>query len=212
MMDKKKLLLGIILFGSIWGGLEALGIRVMGGVEFFPTSPILALVAILILSVSRMILKRPGTTLACGAVAAGFKALCLPSIFFCQVTAVLLTAAIIDLAFTWAESKNLSRWLSWGFVGAGASYLNYIAFGLVNTYLLKNIYWVEGIHRITDYVLISGTYAALLSFLGILLGRELGRRTEPLFSRLEQVKATAYSGGIILTSLGFWLLGIFLYR
>jgi len=211
-MDKKKLILGIILFGSIWGGLEALGIRAMRGVEFFPTSPVLALGAIIILSASRLILKRPGTTLACGVVAAGFKVLCLPTIFFCQVTAVLLTAAIIDLAFTWAESRKLSSWLSWGFVGLGASYLNYIVFGLVNTYLLKNIYWVEGVHRIADYVLISGTYAALLSFLGILLGRELGKRTEPLFSRMEQIEAKAFSGGIILASLGFWLLGIFLYR
>ncbi len=212
-MDKKKLILGIILFGSIWGGLEALGIRTMRGVEFFPTSPVLALVAIVILSASRLILKRPGTTLACGMVAAGFKAMCLPSIFFCQVTAVLLTAAIIDLAFTWAENRKLSHWLSWGIVGLTASYLNYAVFGLVNTYLLKNIYWLEGgFHKIADYVLISGSFAAILSFLGILLGRELGRRTEPLFSRMEQIKATAYSGGIILTSLGFWLLGIFLYR
>jgi hypothetical protein len=212
MMDKKKLLLGIILFGSIWGGLEALGIRAMRGVEFFPTSPVLALVAMVILSASRLILKRPGTTLACGVVAAGFKGLCLPSIFFCQVTAVLLSAAIFDLAFTWAENKKLSRWLSWGFVGVGASYLNYLIFGLVNTYLLKNVYWVEGFQRIADYVLISGTYAACLSFLGILLGRELGKLTEPLFSRMEQVQAKAFGGGIILTSVAFWLLGILMYR
>ena len=211
-MDKKKLILGIILFGSIWGGLEALGIRAMRGIEFFPTSPVLALVAILILSASRMILKRPGTTLACGAVAAGFKALCLPSIMFCQVTAVLLTAAVIDVAFTWAESRKLSSWLSWGVVGLAASYANYLVFGLVNTYLLKNIYWLERVHTIPNYVLISGTYAAIFSFFGILLGRALGRSTEPMFSRLEQVKATAYSSGIILTSLGFWLLGVFLYR
>ena len=72
MIDKRKLILGIILFGSIWGGLEALGIRAMGGVRFFPTSPVLALVAILILSASRMILRRPGTTLSSGVVAAGF--------------------------------------------------------------------------------------------------------------------------------------------
>jgi len=212
MMDKRKLILGIIFFGSIWGGLEALGISAMREVKFFPTSPVLALVAILILSASRMILKRPGTTLACGVVAAGFKALCLPSIMLCQVTAVFLTAAIMDVAFTWAESRRLSSWLSWGVVGLAASYANYLLFGLVNTYLLRNIYWLERVHTIPNYVLISGTYAAVFSFFGILLGRALGRSTEPLFGRLDQVKATAYSGGIILASLGFWLLGIFLYR
>jgi len=212
MMDNKKLILGVILFGSIWGGLEALGISAMRGVEFFPASPVLALVAILILSASRMILKRPGTTLACGVVAAGFKALCLPSIMLCQVTAVFLTAAVMDVAFTWAESRKLSSWLSWGVVGLAASYANYLVFGLVNTYLLRSIYWLERVHTIPNYVLISGTYAAVFSFFGILLGRALGRSTEPLLGRLEQVKVTAYSGGIILASLGFWLLGIFLYR
>jgi hypothetical protein len=212
MMDKKKLILGVILFGSIWGGLEALGISAMRGVESLPTSPILALVAILILSASRMILKRPGTTLACGAVAAGFKALCLPQLMFCQVTAVLLTAAVLDIAFTWAESRKLSSWLSWGVVGLAASYANYLVFGLANTYLLRNVFWLERVHTIPNYVLVSGTYAAVLSFFGIVLGRELGRRTEPLLGRLEQVKATAYSGGIILASLGFWLLGVLLYR
>ncbi len=212
MIDNKKLILGVILFGSIWGGLEALGISAMRGVKFFPTSPVLALVAILILSASRMILKRPGTTLACGVVAAGFKALCLPSIMLCQVTAVFVTAAVMDVAFTWAESRRLSNWLSWGVVGLAASYANYLVFGLVNTYLLRNIYWLERVHTIPNYVLISGTYAAVFSFFGILLGRALGRSTEPLFGRLEQVKATAYSGGVILASLGFWLLGIFLYR
>ena len=212
MMDKKKLILGVILFGSIWGGLEALGISAMRGIESFPASPILALVAILILSASRMILKRPGTTLACGAVAAGFKALCLPQLMFCQVTAVLLTAAVLDIAFTWAESRKLSSWLSWGVVGMAASYANYLVFGLTNTYLLRNVFWLERVHTIPNYVLVSGSYAAVLSFFGIVLGRELGRRTEPLLGRLEQVKATAYSGGIILASLGFWLLGVLLYR
>jgi hypothetical protein len=40
----------------------------------------------------------------------------------------------------------------------------------------------------------------------------LGKRTESLFSRLEQVKAMAYGSGVILTSLSFWLLGILAYR
>ncbi len=212
MMDKKKLLLGIILFGSIWGGMEALGIRAMSGVETFPKSPVLALVAILILSASRMILRKPGTTLACGVVAAGFKALCLPTIMFCQVAAVFVTAGMMDLAFTWAENRKLSGWLSWGAVGLVATYLNYVAFALVNTYLLRNVFWLERVHTIPHYVLVSGTYAAVFSFFGIILGRALGRSTEPLFGRLEQAQASAYSGGIILASLGFWLLGILMYR
>ena len=78
--------------------------------------------------------------------------------------------------------------------------------------LLGNIFWLERVHTIPNYVLLSGTYAAVFSFFGIILGRMLGRSTEPLLSRLERVRAPAYSSGIILASLGLWLLGIFLYR
>ena len=212
MTDNKKLIFGIILFGSIWGGLEALGIRLTRGMEGFPSSAMLALVAILILSASRILLKRPGTTLACGLVAAGFKAACLPSIHFCQVSAVFITGGVMELAFTLAERRQLSNWLSWGLVGLSASYVNYVAFALVNTYLLSNVFWLERVHRIEDYILVAGTYAAILSFAGILMGRELGKRTEPALDRLEQVRATAYSRGVILASLGFWILGILAYR
>lgn len=212
MTDKKKLVLAIILFGSIWGGLEALGIRLMRGMEGFPSSAILAFVAILILSASRILMRHVGTTLACGVVAAGFKALCLPSIYFCQVSAVFVTGAVMELAFTVAERRNLSGWFFWGLVGLIASYVNYVAFALVNTYMLRNIFWLERIHRMEYYVLVAGTFAAILSFVGILLGRELGKRTEPLFSQLEQVKSIAYGSGVILTSLSFWLLGILAYR
>jgi hypothetical protein len=212
-MDKKKLILGIILFGSIWGGLEALGIRLTRGMEGFPASAMLAFVAILILSGSRILLKRPGTTLTCGLFAAGFKAVCLPSIHFCQVSAVFITGAVMELAFTLAERRRLSGWFSWGLVGLFASYVNYLAFGLVAAYLLRNAFWLEGgVLRIGDHVLVAGTYAAILSFAGILMGREIGRRIEPALDRLEQVRSTAYSGGVILASLGFWVLGILAYR
>jgi hypothetical protein len=213
MVGQRRLILGIILFGSIWGGLEALGIRLTRGIEGFPSSVMLAVVAILILSCSRVLLKRPGITLACGLFAAGFKAVCLPSVHPCQVSAVLITGAVMELAFTLAERKKLSGWLSWGLVGLLTSYVNYAAFALVAAYLLRNAFWSQGgFHRIEDHVLVAGTYAAILSFAGILMGREVGRRTEPALGRMEKVRSLGYSGGAIAASLGFWVLGILAYR
>ena len=56
MKDKNKLLLGIILFGSIWGGLEALGISTMRSLAFPLKSPFLAATGILVLGAARILL------------------------------------------------------------------------------------------------------------------------------------------------------------
>jgi hypothetical protein len=214
MTEKKKLILGIILFGSIWGGLEALGIEVMRGVGFHSTSPILALVGILILATARMIVPKPGSTLAIGAVAAGIKFLGLSQIFFCQIFAVVAQAAIFDLAFSLAEKKDwLSRPIHLGLVGLAGSYLNYTFFSLSQAYIFANPYWTErGLSGLFRWVYTEGNYAAILSFLGIIAGVSLGRKIAPVVTRWQAIGEGAYSRGVMLASLGFWLLGIFAYR
>ncbi|MFQ5869328.1 MAG: hypothetical protein ACE5JC_05450 [Candidatus Zixiibacteriota bacterium] len=118
MNDKKRLALGIILFGSIWGGLEALGIEVMRATSFDPSSPVLALIGILTLASARMVFPRAGTTILIALVASGFKFLSLPSCYFCQLCAVVLTGVVFDVAFTLAgERGGLQEglpWVLWG--------------------------------------------------------------------------------------------------
>ncbi len=214
MTEKKKLILGILLFGSIWGGLEALGIEVMRGIGFHPTSPILALVGILVLATARMVTGKPGSTLAIGVVAAGIKLLGLSQIFFCQIFAVVAQAAVFDLAFSFAERKDwLSRSAHLGLVGLVASYVNYTVFSLSQAYVFSNPYWTErGISGLFGWVFTEGSYAAVLSFLGILIGVNLGRRMAPALARWQAIREKAYSRGLLLASLGFWLLGVFTYR
>jgi hypothetical protein len=136
MTEKKKLILAIILFGSIWGGLEALGIDVMRKVGFHSSSPILALIGILILATARMVVRKPGSTLAIGVIAAGVKLLGLSQIFFCQIFAVVAQAAVFDLAFSLAERKDwLSRLIHLGLLGLVGSYVNYTLFSLSQAYI-----------------------------------------------------------------------------
>jgi hypothetical protein len=213
MNAKKRLILGIILFGSVWGGLEALGIKVMGATGFDPSSPVLALIAILLLASARMIFPRAGTTVLIALVAAGFKFLSLPSVYFCQICAVLLTGVVFDLTFTLAERKGWTqRPVMLGILGLVGSYLNYLAFAFSQAYLLLNPYWAErGVAGLLRWVYTDGSYAAALTFFGIVVGASLGRKLAPTFLRWQDLKERAYARGLLLTSLGFWLLGIVLY-
>jgi hypothetical protein len=213
MVDKKKLILGIILFGSIWGGLEALGISIMRAFDVSFKSPFLAATGILVLGAARMIMPRRGSTLLMGLVAAGFKFLALPHILFCQVLAVAVQGAVLDLAFSYAEKRNLSRWFSLGMVGVFAMYLNYALFSLLETYVVLNPFWVDkGFSGVLNYTFLEGSAAALLCFLCINLGFASGRSLAPLFNQWQAVKAKAYSVGSILAASGCWVLGFVLYR
>jgi hypothetical protein len=213
MMDKKKLILGIILFGSIWGGLEALGISVMRTFDFSFKSPFLAATGILILGAARMMIPRRGSTFLMGLVAAGFKFLTLPQILFCQVAAVAVQGAVLDLAFSYAENKKLSNWFSLGIVGALAMYVNYAVFSLLETYVVLNPFWVDkGFSGGLNYTFLEGSAAALLCFVCINLGFALGRSLAPSFGHWQILKGRAYSIVTMGAALGCWVLGFALYR
>ena len=213
MVDKKKLILGIILFGSIWGGLEALGISIMRSFDFSMKSPFLAATGILVLGAARMIMPRRGSTFLMGLVAACFKFLTLPQILFCQVLAVAVQGAVLDLTFSYAEKRNLSKWFSLGMVGVFSMYLNYALFSLLETYVVLNPFWVEkGFSGILNYTFLEGSLAAALCFVFINFGFSLGRSLAPSFSQWQAVKAKAYSIGSILAASGCWIFGFMLYR
>ncbi len=213
MMDKKKLILGIILFGSIWGGLEALGISIMRAFDFSFKSPFLAAAGILILGAARIMIPRKGSTFLMGLVAAGFKFLTLPQILFCQVAAVALQGAVMDLAFSYAEKRGLSKWFSLGMVGALAMYLNYALFSLLETYVVLNPFWVDkGFSGVLNYTLLEGSAAAALCFFCINLGFGLGRSLAPSFDQWQALKTKAYNIGTAVAALSCWVLGFVLYR
>ncbi|KPL02611.1 MAG: hypothetical protein AMJ90_05325 [candidate division Zixibacteria bacterium SM23_73_2] len=213
MADKKKLILGIILFGSIWGGLEALGIGVMSSFDFTMKSPFLAATGILVLAAARMIFPRRGSTLLMGLVAAGFKFLTLPQILFCQVAVVAIQGAVLELAFSYAEKRNFSSWFSLGALGFFAMYINYAVFSLIETYLVLNPFWVEkGFSGVINYTFLEGSLAAVLCFFFVNFGFSLGKSLAPAFSQWQTVKAKLYNVFALVAAFGCWVLGFMLYR
>lgn len=213
MNDKKKLLLGIILFGSLWGGLEAFGISLMDSLSFSPKSPILAATGILILGMARVIFPRMGSTFLIGLVAAGFKFLTLPQILMCQVEAVILQGLVLEVAFSYAQAKNLSRWYSLGVAGIISMYVNYLLFVILQTYIVLNPFWVaKGFSGVLNFTLVEGSLAAIMCFFFINLGYALGKSLTPVFSQWRALKAKTYGIATVVVSLSCWVSRFMLYR
>ncbi|MFQ5869327.1 MAG: hypothetical protein ACE5JC_05445 [Candidatus Zixiibacteriota bacterium] len=98
-------------------------------------------------------------------------------------------------------------------MGLTASYINYLLFAFSQAYVFLNPYWSErGVAGLLKWVYTDGSYAAALSFFGIILGVSLGRKLAPTFLKWQNLKEKAYARGLLLTSLGFWVLGLVLYR
>lgn len=207
----RKEILTIILFGSIWGGLEATVIAASNDVNFvMPRSVILAFVSLLILTSARFLLPRRGSTLAIGVIAAGFKLLGLPNIFACQIAAVIGQAVILEAAFSVGQSRNwLQRPLQLGVMVIGASYLNSLVFGFSQAYVFGNQYWLDrGIGGLLTWSFGTGSIAALASLIGALTASAVTRKQAEHWEGFISNRKFAFACSTISVSLCFWILGI----
>jgi hypothetical protein len=211
MSDKRRLLLMVVLFGSVWGGLEAVVSAASQEMSFvMPRSVILAFISILMLTFARFVLPRPGTTLAIGLVAAGFKLLSLPDLLACQIAAVIGQAAILEIAFVIAKSREwLNRPTSLAVVVVVASYLNSIAFGFSQAYLFRNQFWIDrGLTGLLNWSFGTGSAAALASMIGALLAHGLVLRWKENWEALLERRTSAFVRSAIAISLCSWLIGL----
>jgi len=214
MNSKKKLLLGIIFFGSIWGGLEVLGIEIMRITDFGLRAPILALIGMIVLMTARVIFPKPGSTALIGLVAAGFKFLGLSNILFCQIAAVIGQAIIFDLGFSFLEKREwLSKKLLLGTSGIILSYINFTVFSFSQAYIFMNSWWTNrGPMGLLEWIFTDGTYAAVFSFFGIIISANLGKSLAPTFEQWQTLKTRAYNTVAVAAALSFWVLGFVLYH
>ena len=212
MTDKKKIILIVILFGSLWGMLEAFGISIMRGTGFHFRSSILAFLGVIILMAARIVLPRAGSTSVAGLIAAGFKFLSLATILPCQIAAVIGQAMIFDIAFTIAERKNVfSRKLAPGLIAISACFASYLLFAFSQAYLFGNPYWFErGIEGLLKWVITDGSVAAVLSFAGIYAGIMIGRSSLKLLDNWYTIRRPLFYISLITVSMTCWILAALL--
>ncbi len=198
---------GILLFGSLWGGAEALiGSSMDGLSSIIPRSVVLAFVAVLFLSLARRMMPTVGTTLAIGIVAAAMKLISMPSIIACQFAAVIGQAVILEGFFTASERLDLSRRiLPMSGMMIAASYLNSLAFAFSQAYMFQNHWWLDrGVSGLLAWSFTTGTAAAAASWLSFMVSAPIAARlrglagVEPLTRVVLRASSVALSGAIWL--------------
>ena len=213
MTDKKKIILTIILFGSIWGGLEAIVTTSMEGVgTLIPRSVVLAFVALLVLTYGRYVLPLRGSTLLVGLIACGFKFLSLPTIMFCQAAAVVGQALILEIAFTLATDKGwFKKALPMTAVVLVSSFANSLLFSFSQAYLFQNNWWLDrGFTGLLNWSFSTGSLAALASLAGFAISFLLIKVSVAQFSRFAELRRSAYVRAAIVVSICFWVAGALL--
>lgn len=194
----------ILLFGAIWGGLEALVSGTIDGLSApVPRSVILAAIAVLVLAMARYLAPGRGSTLAIGLVAMAVKAVSLPSLWNCQLAAVIGQALICDIAFSIAENRRLTERLAVMIpVMIATSYVNSLLFSFSQAYLFQNSWWLDrGPAGLLAWSFGTGSLAALASGVGFAGGMLLAARIKTGFESLVTRHGVACQVGSLALAL-----------
>ena len=168
-MKNLKLLLGILLFGTLWGFSEVIIGSALQDIGL-PSGVIMTGVfAIVFLVMSRMIYRQPGMQFGIGLVAGGLR-LFNPFVgcHLCSAIAIMAEGAIFELiwyniSFDFSELKNV---LMQGSMGIISAYFIYVG-GYIITQVLTPIasganFYIENLVVFMPNILGSGLIAALI--------------------------------------------------
>lgn len=212
-MDKLRLLFGILIFGSLWGFLEA----TLGGFLHFIHLPqkgiIMASVAVWIMSMTRVMYRRPGMQLGMGIVAVALKssnALFLGADVVRPMIAILMEAVVFDVAVTFLSKINTKDYMK-AVAGAITGWGSTAGFALIMAYVLKIGFWAKiGFSGILSYLVDVGTFIAIGCAIAAVLGNRFYSITKIKLPSVYSVKSIIYYPSSAVSVSIFWVLGVFI--
>jgi hypothetical protein len=206
-MGKLRLILAILVFGSLWGFLEA----TLGGFLHFIHLPqkgmIMTAVAVALMSATRASYRRPGMQIGMGLIAAllkGSNALFLGADVIRPMMAILVEAMVFDSAVTFLskmDTKDHMRALA----GALTGYASYLWAAFFGYFIIRAKSWLGmASGEMINFLFLEGTVVAVICWVSALLGFKLTSRV-----RLPTYNIRAYSSLSVALVSVFWLVGVF---
>ncbi|GAI80420.1 unnamed protein product, partial [marine sediment metagenome] len=156
---KKRMLLVILIFGSLWGCIEVFA----GGAlkEVIPRSSVVpTILGLAVLASARFLVNKLGSSTAIGVVAALFR-LANAGGYFCHLWAIFLIGVSFDIVVSvlgrrWEKAK----WQS--LAGVSSAYLTTSLFSLTLAYIFKYEWWaIPGLPKVLDYIGVNGSLIAV---------------------------------------------------
>lgn len=213
---QKQILTGILIFGSIWGMLEAtLGVF-LHMIHFMPKGAIMFSLGAFLMSTALRTYRpknRIRFLLGIGAVASLLKGFDIfivgpgPMVFRPMIS-ILIEAMAFGAVLTVIDKIRLKAPLTQLSTGAGFAYLSYLGFGLVFKYLgVGSKFWLSmSLAEFIGFILADGTQAALLSAVTVMAGYKAGDIIAIIHRRAIH-SGIFYELAALLTGL-CWLMGV----
>lgn len=211
-MNKMRLIVGIIVFGTLWGFLEVFvgsGLSEIG----LPVGSIMTGVfALMLLVMSRMLYRQPGMQIGMGLVAGGLK-LFNPFIAcnICSALAIMAEGLIFEIIWYKIsfDSIYLKTWTMKVSLGIITAYTVYIG-GFIVTQILTPIvagpgFYLQNLMVLMPNILASGLLAALVGGVILPITLSIKRLDITLKDRLYYPTALGISLFCWFIVVGFWL-------
>ena len=198
----KRVLLTILIFGSLWGCIEVFA----GGAlkEVIPRSSVVpSILGLAVLAAARFLVRTPGSSTAIAGVAALFR-LANADGYFCHLWAIFLIGVAFDIVVSILGNRwEKAKWQ--GLAGVSSAYLTTGLFSLTLTYIIQYEWWaVPGLPKVIDYIGVNGSLIAVGALILVPLGYKLGKSLM-VFSTARP--KPVFIGALLLTVL-FWVAGI----
>lgn len=187
---------------SLWGLSEVVAGEGLYTLNLPYASVFLTVWALVILSLGRGLLNKPGSSTLVGCVAALYR-MVNAAPFFCHIWGIVFIGIAFDLASSLWMKEGRKFFLRGSLTGITSAYLGNVLFAFVMTWILRNEYWTAvGLPKVLDHVFISGSLVAVAASGAVPLGYWLGRKVDGLPSlRTRWVYST-----LTLLVLGLWAL------
>lgn len=207
-MNKLRLFLAVLVFGSLWGFLEA----TLGGVLHFIHLPqkgmIMTAIAVAIMSATRASYRRPGMQMGMGVIAAllkGSNALFLGADVIRPMMSIAVEAMVFDSAVTFISKINTRDYMR-ALSGAFAGYASYFWAVFFGYFILRTKYWIGmAPGELLNFLFLEGTLVAVLCWATAFVGFKLTPMAR--FPTIHSSRAY-FSLSVALVSI-LWVVGVF---
>ncbi len=181
-MNKPRQLVWLIFFASLWGISEV----VAGGALYASDAPrasvFLTVWALLILSMGRGFLNKPGSSTLIGCTAALYR-MVNAAPFFCHIWGIVFIGIAFDVASSLLMKKKRKVLFRSSLAGITTAYTGNAIFVVIMTWILRSEHWIAGgLPKIFDHVFINGTLVAVAAAAVVPLGYWIGRKGDDLAS------------------------------
>jgi len=207
-------IVGIVLFGSIWGLFEATVGGFLHLIHFAYKGAIMGGIGMAIMAAFVVTYRRPKLVFWVGLIAALFKllsALIYGSLIFAPfvvnpASAILMEALaftlVVSLLFKGFESSIKMRIAA----GVSAGYLSIILFAILASAIGMGNWASWGLAERLSSVFTNGTGLAIIGTCLLLLGHLVGRKLRPNFWQLMTVKPKAFYASTIAITAFCWII------